>query len=60
WTSIGRNKYGKTLKRLQNSIGRTGSSTDTTLGSTDTTWTSIGRTQSNMQGSFGMGLLPIP
>ncbi|MBA0779709.1 hypothetical protein Gotri_003923, partial [Gossypium trilobum] len=32
-----------TLKRLQNSTGRTGSFIDTTLGSTDTTQTSIGR-----------------
>ncbi|MBA0662102.1 hypothetical protein Goklo_006295, partial [Gossypium klotzschianum] len=51
---------GKTLKRLQNSIGRIESSTDTTLGSTDTTRTSINRTHSSVQGSFGLGSLPIP
>ncbi|MBA0828613.1 hypothetical protein Goarm_013267, partial [Gossypium armourianum] len=57
---IGRTQDGKTLKRLQNSTGRTGSSTDTTLGSTDTTRTSIGRTHSSVQGSFGLGSLPSP
>ncbi|MBA0752055.1 hypothetical protein Gogos_000926 [Gossypium gossypioides] len=56
---IGRIQDGKTLKRLQNSTGRTGSSTDTTLGSTDTTKTSIGRMHSSVQGSFGLGSLPI-
>ncbi|MBA0701456.1 hypothetical protein Goari_022165, partial [Gossypium aridum] len=45
---IGRTQDGKTLKRLQNFISRIGSSTDTTLGSTDTTRTSIGRTHSNV------------
>ncbi|MBA0812653.1 hypothetical protein Gohar_026598 [Gossypium harknessii] len=49
-----------TLKRLQNSTGRTGSSIDTTLGSTDTTQTSIGRMHFSKQGSFGLGLLSIP
>ncbi|MBA0817471.1 hypothetical protein Gohar_021497, partial [Gossypium harknessii] len=51
---------GKTLKRLQNSTGRTESSTDTTRGSTDTTPTSIGRTHSSVQGSFGLGSLLKP
>ncbi|MBA0790993.1 hypothetical protein Gohar_015601 [Gossypium harknessii] len=60
WTSICRTQDGKTLKRLQNFTGRTGSSTDTTLDSIDTTRTSIGRTHSSVQGSFGLGSLPIP
>ncbi|MBA0754880.1 hypothetical protein Gogos_021440, partial [Gossypium gossypioides] len=60
WTSIGRTQDIKTLKRLQNSTGRTRSSIDTTLGSTDTTQTSISRTHSSVQGSFGLGSLPIP
>ncbi|MBA0716081.1 hypothetical protein Golax_014947, partial [Gossypium laxum] len=37
-----------------------GSSTDTTLGSTDTTQTSIGRTHSSKESSFFLGLLSIP
>ncbi|MBA0867496.1 hypothetical protein Goshw_000483 [Gossypium schwendimanii] len=49
-----------TLKRLHNSIGRTRSNTDATLGSIDITRTSIGRTHSSKQGSFGHGLLSIP
>ncbi|MBA0571216.1 hypothetical protein Golob_004800, partial [Gossypium lobatum] len=36
------------------------SSINTTSGSTDTTWTSIGRTHSSKLGSFGLGLLSIP
>ncbi|MBA0732824.1 hypothetical protein Gogos_016887 [Gossypium gossypioides] len=60
WTSICRTQDGKTLKRLQNSISRTRSSTDTTLGSINTTRTSIDRTHSSVQGSFGLGSLPIP
>ncbi|MBA0568700.1 hypothetical protein Golob_006173, partial [Gossypium lobatum] len=36
-----------------------GRSTDTTLGSTDTTQSSIGRTHSNKQCSFGLRLLSI-
>ncbi|MFQ6662773.1 hypothetical protein Gotur_030513 [Gossypium turneri] len=60
WTSTVRTQDGKTLKRLQNSTGRTGSSTAITLGSTDTTQTSICRTYSSKQGSFGLGLLSIP
>ncbi|MBA0553723.1 hypothetical protein Golob_012874 [Gossypium lobatum] len=44
WISIVRTQDGKTLKRLQNSTDRTGSSTATTLGSTDTTQASINRT----------------
>ncbi|MBA0878126.1 hypothetical protein Goshw_001192, partial [Gossypium schwendimanii] len=42
-----------TLKRLQNSTGRTRSSTDITQ-------TSIGRTHSSKEDSFGLGLLLIP
>ncbi|MBA0723362.1 hypothetical protein Golax_003945, partial [Gossypium laxum] len=38
----------------------TKSSDDTTLGSIDTTRTSISKTQSSKQGSFGLGLLSIP
>ncbi|KAK5836123.1 hypothetical protein PVK06_011876 [Gossypium arboreum] len=53
WTSIGRTQDGKTLKRLQNSTGRTGSSINTTR-------TSIGRMHSSVQGSFDMKSLPIP
>ncbi|MBA0794271.1 hypothetical protein Gohar_018621 [Gossypium harknessii] len=49
-----------TMKRLRNSTGKTSSSTDITLGSTDTTQTSIGRTYSSKQDSFGLGLLSIP
>ncbi|MBA0643831.1 hypothetical protein Goklo_028088 [Gossypium klotzschianum] len=49
-----------TMKRLKNSTGKTSSSTSTTLGSTDTTQTSIGRTYSSKQNSFGLGLLSIP
>ncbi|MBA0678170.1 hypothetical protein Goari_019530, partial [Gossypium aridum] len=49
-----------TMKRLQNSTCKTSSSTDTTLGSTDTTQTSICRTYSSKQDSFGLGLLSIP
>ncbi|MBA0840711.1 hypothetical protein Goarm_003271, partial [Gossypium armourianum] len=60
WTSIGRTQDGKTLKRLHNSTGRTESSIDTTLGSTDTTRTSIDRTHFSVQGSFGLGSVPIP
>ncbi|MBA0780140.1 hypothetical protein Gotri_004280 [Gossypium trilobum] len=59
WTSIGRTQDVKTLKRLQNSTGRIGSSIDTTLGSTNTTQTSISRTHSSVQGSFGLGSLSI-
>ncbi|MFQ6657598.1 hypothetical protein Gotur_027206 [Gossypium turneri] len=59
WTSIGRTQDEKTLKKLQNSAGRVGSSTDTTLGSTDTIRTSIGRTHCSKQCSFGLGLLSI-
>ncbi|MBA0777974.1 hypothetical protein Gotri_005915 [Gossypium trilobum] len=49
-----------TLKRLHNSTGRTRSCTDATLGSIDITRTSIGRTHSSKQGSFGQGLRSIP
>ncbi|MBA0811036.1 hypothetical protein Gohar_002971, partial [Gossypium harknessii] len=54
------NDIEKTLKKIQNSTGRTESSDDTTLGSTDTTQTSISRTHSSKQGSFGLGLLSTP
>ncbi|MBA0701586.1 hypothetical protein Goari_027291, partial [Gossypium aridum] len=57
---MGRTQDGKTLKRLHNFIGTIGSSTDTTLGSTDTTRTSIGITHSSESGTFRLGLLPIP
>ncbi|MBA0738352.1 hypothetical protein Gogos_011720, partial [Gossypium gossypioides] len=60
WTSIDKTQDEKTLKKLQNSTSKTGSSTDTTLGSTDITRTSIGRMHSNKQGSFSLGLLSIP
>ncbi|MBA0735324.1 hypothetical protein Gogos_019182, partial [Gossypium gossypioides] len=49
-----------TMKRLQNSTDKTSNSTNTTLGSPDTTRTSIGRTYSSKQDSFGLGLLSIP
>ncbi|MBA0770211.1 hypothetical protein Gotri_018873 [Gossypium trilobum] len=60
WTSIGRIQNEKILKKLQNSIGRSRSSTDTTLGSTDTTQTSIDITHSSVEGSFSLGDLPKP
>ncbi|MBA0749753.1 hypothetical protein Gogos_003647, partial [Gossypium gossypioides] len=60
WRSISRTQDEKTLKKLQNSTGRTRSSTDTTLGSTDTTRTSISRMYSSKEGSFGLGLLSVP
>ncbi|KAG4129118.1 hypothetical protein ERO13_D09G058025v2 [Gossypium hirsutum] len=53
WTSIGRTQDEKTLKRLQNSTDRNGSSTETTQ-------ISIDKTHSSKQGSFGLGLLSIP
>ncbi|MBA0698984.1 hypothetical protein Goari_000660, partial [Gossypium aridum] len=53
WTSIGKTQDEKTLKKLQNSIGRTGSSIDTTRNS-------IGRMYSSKKGNFGLGLLSIP
>ncbi|MBA0646448.1 hypothetical protein Goklo_014413, partial [Gossypium klotzschianum] len=51
WTSIRRTQGEKTLKKLQNSTGRTGSSTDTTR---------TCRTHSSKQDSFDLGLLSIP
>ncbi|MBA0733877.1 hypothetical protein Gogos_017844 [Gossypium gossypioides] len=59
WTSIGRTQDEKILKKLQNSTGRVGSSANTTLGSTDTIQTSIGRTHCSKKCSFGLGLLSI-
>ncbi|MBA0683729.1 hypothetical protein Goari_025361, partial [Gossypium aridum] len=52
WICIGRTQDEKTLKRLQNSTDRNGSSTETTR-------TSIDKTHSSKQGSFGLGLLSI-
>ncbi|MBA0873293.1 hypothetical protein Goshw_000461, partial [Gossypium schwendimanii] len=53
WTSIGKTQDEKTFKKLQNSIGRTASSIDTTR-------KSIGRMYSSKKGNFGLGLLLIP